>query len=157
MAATQVEGPPPAEAAPGALRRAVAGVSLLLVALDIGSTSYLLWTLELPWTAIAPLAFAISALTAYELQWRFLLSPGAYRRAGSKARFLGAAAVIVAVNLGASTFLLLGMFYTYLAVRVVAAAIGLYAWTRWNVARAVQVARGGASGVGAALGLARKP
>lgn len=129
---------PPAPPEPeGELRRAVRRVGLLLVVLDLGSLAFLLWRLELSLAAAIPLGAAVSFFTGYELQWRYLLAPDAYRAAGSKARFLAAAAVVVAVNLGASSLLVFRLWYPYLVVRIFAAALGAWAFARRQVRRVV--------------------
>lgn len=124
---------PARRARSAAIRRAARWLGVVLLVLDYGSLSFLLWSLDMDWRAALPLGVAVGALTTYGLQWRYMLSPGAYRAAGSKGRFVAAAAVIVGVNLGASSLLVLRYWYTYLFVRVLAAAIGLYAWARWQV------------------------
>lgn len=115
------------------LRRIVRTIGIALVVIDFASLSFLLWRLEIAWWLALPLGIAVGWFTAYELQYRYLLSPTAYRAAGSKARFLAIALVIVAVNLGASSLLVFMLWYPYLAVRVVAAVIGAYAWGKWQV------------------------
>ncbi len=117
------------------LRAAVRAIGIALVVLDFGSLGFLLWTLAIPWFLAIPLGTLIGWFTAYELQWHFLISPRAYRAAGSKGRFIAAAAVIVVVNLCGGYLLLMRLWYTYLTVRIVAALIGAYAWTRWQVKR----------------------
>jgi hypothetical protein len=124
-----------------AVRLAVRRVGLALLVLDYFSLGFLLWRLEMPWYVAAPLGIAVGAFTTYSLQWRFLLSPSAFREAGSKARFVAAAAVIVAVNLGASSLLVFRYWYPYLAVRVLAASLGAWAWTRWHVVSRIAARR----------------
>jgi hypothetical protein len=116
------------------VRTIVRAIGVLLVVLDFGSLSFLLWRLEIVWWIAVPLGIAVGWFTAYELQWRYLLSPTAYRSAGSKARFIAAAAVIVLVNVGASSLLVFRLWYPYLFVRIVAALIGAWTWTRWRIA-----------------------
>lgn len=124
----------PAELAePGPVRRVVRAVGIGLLVLDYASLSFLLWSLDMDWRVAVPLGVAVGLFTTYELQWRYLLSPAAYRAAGSKSRFVAAAAAVVAVNVGASSLLVLQLWYTYLAVRILAAVIGATAWTRWRM------------------------
>lgn len=115
------------------IKSAVRAIGIALIVVDFGSLGFLLWRLEIPWYLALPLGVSVGWFTAYELQWRFLLSPNAYRAAGSKARFLAAALVIVGVNLGASSLLVFRLWYPYLAARIFAATLGAYAWTRWKV------------------------
>jgi hypothetical protein len=141
--ASRIVDPPPAAPATAAgearrsrLSRLLRWLGAALWIVDAGSLSLLLGGLGAPWWLAIPLGVGVGGATTYQAQWRFLLSRAAFERGRSLARHAWMAAFVLVVNIWGGYLVVIGLFYVYLLVRVITAALVLRAWGARRLSRA---------------------